>query len=318
MKTLIDTTCPHCGHDISLASIRYDMFSDMPLPNACYVCTNCLKTVKVFVVDNSAERHISFLPSDEKHEAIWSIIFSNTTRPANPFVSSTSMAVDVDCFMSELTLGTVEHINAIADLYIGQSLNQGHLSPNGTLCIEGDNYEEAMSHYRTHLTIPVRYISDIQEAALFATDLAWLFNAVIHQANEGTLLQKVDGKIGWCHSVRSAVMIDYLLRNRWIAQLFNYWYQYVLDYDVEPVLYSADGSVWLSHGFVKGLDVDEPLFLYPRGFRELTFDEAMELLKQDNPVNYHEENARRFSPDRKATNLSDSNASIIPADRVLH
>lgn len=60
MKTLIDTTCPHCGHDISLASIRYDMFSDIPLPNTCYVCTNCLKTVKVFVVDNSAERHISF------------------------------------------------------------------------------------------------------------------------------------------------------------------------------------------------------------------------------------------------------------------
>lgn len=113
-------------------------------------------------------------------------------------------------------------------------------------------------------------------------------------------------------------MIDYLLRNRWIAQLFNYWYQYVLDYDVEPVLYSADGSVWLSHGFVKGLDVDEPLFLYPRGFRELAFDEAMELLKQDNPVNYHEENARRFSPDRKATDLSASNASTIPADRVLH
>ncbi|EKA1377562.1 hypothetical protein OJ570_000388 [Escherichia coli] len=277
-----------------------------------------MKTVKVAVDDDSAERHISFVPSDEKHEAVWSIIFSNTTHPANPFVSGTSMSVDIGRFMSELTLGTVEHINEITDLYINQSLNQGHLSPNGILCIDGDNYEEAMAHYRTHLTIPVRYINDIQEAALFATDLAWLFNAVIHQANDGTLLQKVDGKIGWCHSVRSAIVIDYLLRNRWIAQLFNYWYQYVLDYDVEPVLYSADGSVWLSHGFVKGLDVDEPLFLYPRGFRELAFDEAMELLKQDNPVNYHEENARRFSPDRKATDLSASNASTIPADRVLH
>lgn len=154
MKTLIDTTCPHCGYDISLASIRYDMFSDMPLPNTCYVCTSCLKTVKVAVDDDSAERHISFVPSDEKHEAVWSIIFSNTTHPANPFVSGTSMSVDIGRFMSELTLGTVEHINEITDLYINQSLNQGHLSPNGILCIDGDNYEEAMAHYRTHLTIP--------------------------------------------------------------------------------------------------------------------------------------------------------------------
>lgn len=318
MKTLIDTTCPHCGHDISLASIRYDMFSNAPLPDTRYVCTSCLKTVKISVNDNSTERFISFAPTDEKHETVWSIVFSNLDRPADPFISNTSMPVDIDRFMSELTLGTVDYINEIADLYINQSLNQGHLSSNGILCIEEDNYEEVMARYRTHLTIPVRYISDVQEAALFATDLAWLFNTVIHQANDGTLLQKVDGKIGWCHSVRSAIVIDYLLRNRWIAQLFNYWYQYVLDYDVEPVLYSADGSVWLSHGFVKGLDIDEPLFLYPRGFRELAFDEAMELLKQDNPVNYHEENARRFSPDRKATNLSASNTPTIPVDRVLH
>ncbi|ENP0524968.1 hypothetical protein ACCH40_002448 [Salmonella enterica] len=318
MKTLIDTTCPHCGHDIAIASIRYDVFSDTPLQDTGYVCTHCWKASKVSVANKRKERHVSFVPTDEKCEAVWSIVFSDKNRPMNPFIASTTMPIDLDRFMSELTLGTVEHVNEIGELYIAQSLNQGHLSANGILCIEGDNTDEALAKYRSQLTIPMRYIPDIRDAASFATDLVWLFNAVIRQANDGTLLQRVDGKIGWCHSVRSAVVIDYLLRNRWIAQLFNYWYQYVLDYDIEPILYSADGSVWLSHGFVEGLDVDEPLFLYPKGFRELSFSEAEELMGQDNPANHHEENARRFSPDRKATNLSMDNAVAVPANRVLH
>lgn len=208
MKTLIDTTCPHCGHDISLASIRYDVFSDTPLPDTGYVCTHCWKASKVSMVNKRKERHVSFVPTDEKCAAVWSIVFSDKNRPMNPFIASTTMPIDLDRFMSELTLGTVEHVNEIGELYIAQSLNQGH--------------------------------------------------------------------------------------------------------------HSADGSVWLSHGFVEGLDVDEPLFLYPKGFRELSFSEAEELMGQDNPTNHHEENARRFSPDRKATNLSMDNAVVAPANRVLH
>lgn len=320
MKITIKNECPHCGCEIPLSSIRYEVISSTPIRDARYVCSNCRQTLRPYVLDCEAERRVSFVSADEKHEAVWSITFPNLNRPVNPFVVNTTLEVDFDRFMSELTLGSTEHVDALGNLYIDQSLNQGHLTTNGVICVEGDEVNEALiAAYRPHLVLPARYFPDVNLAASFATNLAWLFKYTVHQATSGVLLQKTENeKIIWSHILQSAVVIDYLLRNRWIAQLFNYWYQYVFDYDVEPILYSADGSVWLSKGFVEGLETDGPLFLYRAGYRELSFEEAIEIVMQDDPVKHHEENSHRFSPDRETTNLNPYGSVTVPTDRVLH
>lgn len=319
MKTLIDTTCPHCGFEMPLSRIRYDLLLDSPMQEARYVCSLCQKTLKISVSFSDTTRRFSLTATDDKFESIRSIIFSNLDRPCNPFVATTVIELDYERFMSEVVLGSIEHVNQLGDLYIKQSLNQGHLTTNGIIYLEEDCDAEVIAAYRPHLLLPTRHFPDIRLAARFATNLAWLFKYTVQQAINGALLQKADnGKIVWCHCLQSAVVFDYLLRNRWIAQLFNYWYQYVFDYDVEPILYSADGSVWISNEFVKGLDADGPLFLYPAKFRELSFEEAIELVMQDDPVKHHEENSRRFSPDREVTNLNSYGSPDIPTNRVLH
>lgn len=320
MKIVIKNECPHCECEIPLSSIRYEVISSTPIRDACYVCSNCRQTLRLYILECDDERWVHFVSADEKHEAVWSITFPNLNRPVNPFVVNTTLEVDLDRFMSELTLGSTEHVDALGNLYIDQSLNQGHLTTNGVICVESDEVNETLiAAYRPHLVLPARYFPDINLAAAFATNLAWLFKYTVHQATSGVLLQKTENeKIIWSHILQSAVVFDYLLRNRWIAQLFNYWYQYVFDYDVEPILYSADGSVWLSKGFVEGLETDGPLFLYRAGYRELSFEEAIEIVMQDDPVKHHEENSRRFSPDRETTNLNPCGSVTVPTNRVLH